>query len=66
MSLFLPGRRVKHRRFTYEPRFYDPRRDEKLKQRIRIQSRARRRSPAGLIYFALLLAMAVFVYMKLG
>jgi len=66
MSLFLPGRRVKHRRFTYEPRFYDPKRDEKLKQRIRIQSRARRRRPAGLIYFVLLLAMAVFVYMKLG
>ena len=66
MSLFMPGRRVRHRRFSYEPRFYNPERDDRIKRRIRIQSRARRRSPAGAVYFLLLLAMVVFIYMKLG
>ena len=66
MSLFMPGRRVKHRRFSYEPRFYNPERDEKLKRRIRVHSRARRRRPAGLIYFLLLLVMVVYIYMKIG
>lgn len=66
MSLFLPGRRVTHRRFSYEPRFYNPERDDKLKRRIRIQSRARRKSPAGMIYFVLILVMVVYIYMKLG
>jgi hypothetical protein len=62
----MPGRRVSHRRFSYEPRFYNPEREEKLKRRIRIQSHARRRNPAGVIYFVLLLAMAVYIYLKLG
>lgn len=66
MSLFMPGRRVKHRRFSYEPRFYNPERDDRIKRRIRIQSRARKRTPAGLIYFVLLLVMVVYIYMKLG
>lgn len=30
-------RRPKHRRFSYEPRFYDPSKDERLKKRMRIE-----------------------------
>ncbi|MDA0875432.1 MAG: hypothetical protein O3C45_10290 [Bacteroidetes bacterium] len=67
MGLFIPGRRVRNKRFDYEPRFYDPKKDEKLKQRMRIQARnRRRRSPMGLVYFLLLFGMAVYVYLKLG
>lgn len=66
MGLFTPGKRVQHRRFSYEPRFYDPQREERIKRRIQIQRRARRRSPAGLVYFALLLAVVLYFYLKLG
>ncbi|MDA0378379.1 MAG: hypothetical protein O2899_02715 [Bacteroidetes bacterium] len=67
MGLFIPGRRVRNKRFDYEPRFYDPKKDEKLKQRMRIQARnRRRRRPMGLVYFLLLFGMAVYVYLKLG
>ena len=67
MGLFLPNRKVKPRRFSYEPRHYDPRQDESLKRRMRIQSRARRRrSPVGLLYFFALLLFAFYIYNALG
>ncbi len=69
MGIFIPtNRRVRNRRFSYEPRYYDPEKEERLKRRIRIKSRsrARRRNPAGLIYFLVMLAMVIYVYLKLG
>ena len=67
MGLFVPSKQASHRRFAYRPRFYDPTKDERIKKRIRIQGRARRRrSPAGIIYFLLLLGMALFIYHSLG
>ena len=67
MGLFIPGRRVKHRRFSYEPRFYDPKREEGLKRRMRVGSRARRRrSPLGLLYFFGLLLFALYIYTSLS
>lgn len=57
------GRRVTHKKFSYEPRFYDPKKEEKLKQRMRIKSRVRRRSPtASIISVLILLVLAAFVY----
>jgi len=67
MGLFIPNRKVKPRRFTYEPRHYDPSKDESLKRRMRIHSRARRRrSPVGLLYFLALLLFAIYIYNALG
>ncbi|GIV60215.1 hypothetical protein GQ464_001860 [Rhodocaloribacter litoris] len=69
MGLFIPSnRRIRNRRFSYEPRYYNPEREERLKRRIRIKSksRAQRRNPAGIIYFLVMLAMALYIYMKLG
>ena len=63
MGLFTPSRKTKPRRFDYEPRYYDPSKDERLRRRIRIQSRARRRrSPLGLLYLAGLLLFAIYIY----
>ena len=67
MGLFIPNRKVKPRRFSYEPRHYDPSKDESLKRRMRIPSRARRRrSPVGLLYFLALLLFAIYIYNALG
>lgn len=68
MSLFVP-RRAKPRKFSYEPRYYDPSKEEDLKRRLRIQrySRAARRGRfTGLIYFAALLLFAIYIYNLLG
>ena len=67
MGLFFQNRRARPRRFDYEPRFYDPKRDESLKRRMRIQSKARRRrSPIALFYLLGLLLFAVYIYRTLG
>ena len=68
MGLFIPNRRAKPRRFDYEPRFYDPKKDQKLRDRMRIRARAhsRRRSPTSVIYIALLLCLALYIFLKLG
>ena len=61
------GRKPKPRRFDYTPRYYDPRKDESLKRRMRIQSRVRRRrSPIALFYLAGLLLTALYIYNAIG
>ena len=67
MGLFLNKRKVKPRAFSYEPRYYDPSRDESLRRRMRIRARSRRRrNPLALIYLAALLLFAVYIYNALG
>ena len=66
MGLFVPSRKAKPRRFSYEPRYYDPTKDESLKRRMRIHSKARRRSPLGLLYFLVFLFFAIYIYGALG
>jgi len=67
MSPFLGRRKVRPRSFSYEPRYYDPSRDEGIKRRMRIRSRARRRrSPLDLLLFAALLFFAFYIYNALG
>ena len=68
MGVFMPGSRAKNRRFSYEPRFYDPRKDQDLKRRMRIKSlsRRKRRNPAGILLFIILLGLALAIYFQLG
>jgi len=64
---FLLRRKPKPRQFDYTPRYYDPRKDESLKRRMRIQSRVRRRrSPIALYYLAALLLTALYIYNVIG
>lgn len=60
------GRKPRPRQFDYTPRYYDPRKDEKLKRRMRIHRRVRRRSPIALFYFVALLITALYIYMAVG
>lgn len=66
MGLFTPNKRATYRRFTYEPRFYNPEKDEKLRKRIRVGRQTRRRGPAGVIYFALILIVVLYMYITLS
>lgn len=67
MGVFLKSPRAP-RRFSYEPRFYDPKREEDMKRRMRIKSLShrKRRSPAGIIVFVILFVFAVYIYASLG
>ena len=67
MGFFSQHRKVKPRGFQYEPRHYDPRKDESLKRRLRIKAKVRRRrSPIALFYLIALLLFAVYIYNALG
>ncbi len=66
MGIISPGGRAKYKKFSYEPRFYDPVKEQRLKQRMRIKSKVRRRNPAAFFSILLLLALAAFVYMSAG
>lgn len=65
MGLFTPSKRARHRRFSYEPRFYNPEKEERLKRRMRIKSKVKRRSPAGIVYFLALAMLAIWIYLTL-
>lgn len=67
MGLFLPNKKARIKKFTYEPRYYNPEKEERLKRRMRFKGRSRRRrSPVGILYFGMLFAMILWIYMKLG
>ena len=62
MAMFMPKRR-QPRRFSYEPRFYNPEKDENLKRRMEVGRRHnRRRSKSNLITLLFLLAFAAYIY----
>lgn len=58
----LGGRRRKPRKFGYEPRYYDPSKEEDLKHRMRIGRRSRRRNPTSLLYLLGLLLFTIYLY----
>lgn len=67
MGIFVSKRRKQPRRFSYEPRYYDPKRDDNIKRKMRIRSRARRRNPAGnIVFLATLLFFALYIYYKMN
>lgn len=67
MGLFIPNRKVRNKRFDYEPRFYDPKKEERLRQRMRIKRvTGKRRNTSGIIYFTILFAIVIYVYLNLG
>jgi hypothetical protein len=61
-------RRAQPRRFSYEPRFYDPKKDDRLKQRMRIErTRARPKTKQPqFIAVGLALVLALYLYLNIG
>lgn len=62
--MLTPHKRPTHRRFEYEPRFYDPRADERLKQRIRLQSKVRRGRRPSFLTLIIILALVLLIYLQ--
>lgn len=67
--MLIPKHRVRHKRFNYEPRFYDPKADEDLKNRLRIKRKAyanrRDTRQRTFIIMGILLLMALYIYTRL-
>ncbi|MCH8121689.1 MAG: hypothetical protein IH853_01070 [Bacteroidetes bacterium] len=66
MGLFIQNKKA-NKRFSYEPRFYNPEKEERLKRRIRVKRvTGRRRDPMGLIIFGILAGIVLYMYLNLG
>ncbi|MEM1270428.1 MAG: hypothetical protein AAF752_15435 [Bacteroidota bacterium] len=67
--MLLPKRKIRNRKFHYEPRFYDPKREEDLKNRMRIKrtSYSKRRSTRLTVFISMgiLLLIAFYIYVNL-
>lgn len=59
------GRNRKPRNFDYEPRFYDPSKDEDIKRRMRVSRKSRRRNPTSILYLIGLLIFTIYIYTSL-
>ncbi len=60
------GKRHGYRRFNYTPRYYDPRKDERIKERMRVQSNVRRGKGGNVFLYVLLLCGLLWVMVKLS
>lgn len=62
MGLFVSGSRPQPRRFDYEPRYYDPRRDESLRSKMRVARKVHKRSsPTKALLFGAMVVIALFI-----
>lgn len=61
------SKRVRPRKFSYEPRFYDPSKDERLKRRMRVaRPRVRQKSmQPTFIAVGLGLVLALYLYVNI-
>jgi len=65
MGLF-SGKKARNRRFEYEPRFYDPSKDERLKQRMRIKSKVKSRGKnQGVLTLGILVVIVILIYLSI-
>jgi hypothetical protein len=64
MSIIGGGKR-KPRTFDYDPRFYDPSKNEDIKRRLRVRRKSRRRDPTSILYLIGLLLFTIYIYTSL-
>lgn len=60
------GRKVRNRRFSYQPRYYDPRKDERMRERMRMHSSTRRGRGGNVLLYIALLCGLLWVLVKLN
>mgnify|MGYP006300890799 CR=1 FL=1 len=59
------GSKRKPRKFDYDPRFYDPSKEEDIKRRLRVRRKSNRRDPTSLLYLLGLLVFTIYIYLSL-
>lgn len=60
------GRRASYRKFNYEPRYYDPSKENRVKERMRIQTKVRRGKGGNVLVYILVLSGILWLLVKLN
>ena len=62
----LSKKQVRNTRFDYEPRFYDPSREDRLKRRLRIKSKVKPRGRhQGALTLGILFILVLIIYLSI-
>lgn len=59
------GKRHQHRRFSYQPRYYDPSKDERIRERMRVSSSTRKGRGGNVLLYILLLSGILWILVTL-
>ncbi len=61
------GRRKKHKRFDYTPRYYDPEKEKKsdIARKIKMESKVRRGPARSVILYAAILFILFYFFLQL-
>jgi hypothetical protein len=60
------GRRAPYKRFSYEPRYYDPTKENRIREHMRIQTKVRRGTGGNILFYILLLSGILWMMVKLN
>lgn len=60
------GKRYSHKRFDYQPRYYDPSKDEKIRARMRLNSSTRRGRGGNIFVYILVLCGILWILVTLS
>lgn len=60
------GKRYRHKRFNYQPRYYDPSKDERIRERMRMHSSTRRGRGGNVFIYILLLCALLYLLVTLS
>jgi hypothetical protein len=60
------GSKTRHRKFNYEPRYYDPRREQRIKERMRISSVVRRGKGGNVLIYIVALSAILWILVKIN
>ena len=60
------GKRYRHKRYNYEPRYYDPSKDNRIRERMRVQSSTRRGRGGNILGYILLLCAILYLLVTLS
>lgn len=60
------GKRAGYRKFNYEPRYYDPRKEQRIVERMRIQTRVRRGKGGNVLIYIILLCGLLWILVTLN
>lgn len=60
------GKRYRHKRFNYQPRYYDPTKDDRIRERMRMHSSTRRGRGGNVLAYVLLLCAILYLLVTLS
>lgn len=60
------GSKTRHKRYNYEPRYFDPRREQRIKERMHIHSSVRRGKGGNVLIYVVVLSAILWILVRIN